>query len=319
MRYAIAPIACRPWLLNGLSDRLIVSHYENNYGGAVRRLNAIVEKLESLDFDAAPGFVVKGLKQEELVAMNSMILHELYFASLGGDGKPAESMREALAQSFGSAARWKSEFTAMGRALGGGSGWVLLAYLPRERKLANSIGTDHTWSAAGAIPLLALDMYEHAYHMDFGANAGAYVDAFMRNIDWKGVEARYLAATGIGYPEHVVDPAGKGLPSVPVEAVRELSAGAQKPQLIDARPRHYYTKSADMMAGATWRDPERVEEWIGEVRQSEPVYVYCAYGFHVGCGVTAALREKGFDARYVEGGFSAWKAIGGARQAGPAG
>jgi len=302
MRYTIAPIACRPWLLNGLSDRLIVSHYENNYGGAVRRLNAIAEKLESLDFDAAPGFVLKGLKQEELVAMNSMILHELYFASLGGDGKSTESMREALAQSFGSAARW-----------------VLLAYLPRERKLVNTIGMDHTWNAAGAILLLALDMYEHAYHMDFGANAGSYVDAFMRNIDWKGVEARYLAATGLGYLEHVVDPAGKGLPSVPVEAVREEAQGAQKPQVIDARPRHYYTKSPDMMAGAAWRDPDRIEEWIGEVRQSEPVYVYCAYGFHVGCNVTAALREKGFDARYVEGGFSAWKAIGGARQAGPAG
>ena len=206
----------------------------------------------------------------------------------------------------------------MGKALGGGSGWVLLAYLPRERRLANTIGMDHTWSSAGAVPVLALDMYERAYHMDFGANAGAYLDAFMRNFDWKAVEARTLSAIGATYPEHVLDPAGKGLPSVTPESVRELAEGGQKPQLIDARPRHYYTKPPDMMAGAVWRDPARIEEWIGEVRQSEPIYVNCAYGFHVGCGVTAALRARGFDARFIEGGFTAWKAIGGARQAGPA-
>src|SRR5258706_4350616 len=83
MRYAIAPIGCRPWLLNGLSDRLIVSHYENNYGGAVRRLNAITERLASLDFATVPEFQVAGLKRDELVALHSMAPHELYFASLG--------------------------------------------------------------------------------------------------------------------------------------------------------------------------------------------------------------------------------------------
>jgi Fe-Mn family superoxide dismutase len=84
MRYQLTPIFCRPWLLNGLSARLIESHYENNYGGALRRLNSITEKLESLDFANTPPYVVNSLKREELVALNSTLLHELYFASLGG-------------------------------------------------------------------------------------------------------------------------------------------------------------------------------------------------------------------------------------------
>jgi len=80
MRYTLKPIFCRPWTLNGLSLKLIESHYENNYGGALRRLNAITQQLESLDFAKTPGYVVNGLKREELIALNSTLLHELYFA-----------------------------------------------------------------------------------------------------------------------------------------------------------------------------------------------------------------------------------------------
>ena len=106
MRYHLKPIYCRPWLLNGLSTRLIESHYENNYGGALRRLNAITEKLESLDFTKTPGYVMNGLKREELIASNSMILHELYFDSLGAESQPDKDLRDALARDFGSMEKW---------------------------------------------------------------------------------------------------------------------------------------------------------------------------------------------------------------------
>src|SRR5205807_9188826 len=183
MRYKLKPIHCRPWTLSYLSVKLIESHYENNYGGALRRLNAITEQLESLDFDKTPGYVISGLKREELVALNSTLLHELYFASLGGlEGKPTETLAAALARDFGSVERWRTEFVAMAHALGGGSGWVLLVYVPRDRRLINQYAAEHSQTLAGGIPILALDMYEHAYHIDFGANAKAYVDAFMRNI-----------------------------------------------------------------------------------------------------------------------------------------
>src|SRR5215470_4596913 len=101
MRYELAPIFTRPWLLNGLSLRLIESHYENHYGGALRRLNALTEQLESLDFARTPAHVVNALKREQLIALNSTLLHELYFASLAfGDGRPTEMLAQVLARDF---------------------------------------------------------------------------------------------------------------------------------------------------------------------------------------------------------------------------
>jgi Fe-Mn family superoxide dismutase len=116
-----------------------------------------------------------------------MILHELYFDSLGGESRPDGDLRVALARAFGSVEKWQTQFAAMGKALGGGSGWVLLTYSHRDTKLVNQWAADHTCCLAGARPILALDMYEHSYHLDYGAKALAYVDAFMQNINWENV------------------------------------------------------------------------------------------------------------------------------------
>jgi len=191
MTYEMKALSCNPSQLKGLSEKLIVSHYENNYGGAVKRLNAITAQLESLDFATAPVFVINGLKREELIASNSMILHELYFDSLGAESQPDGDLRGALARDFGSVEKWQTQFVAMGKALGGGSGWVLLTYSQRDKKLINQWAADHTCCLAGASPILALDMYEHSFHMDYGAKAAAYVDAFMNNIKWENVSALY--------------------------------------------------------------------------------------------------------------------------------
>ena len=191
MTYAIKPLACDPTRIKGMSEKLIVSHYENNYGGAVNRLNAIAAQLAELDFAKAPGFVINGLKREELIASNSMILHELFFASLADETAPEGEFRDALARDFGSFDRWRAEFSAMGKAQGGGSGWVLLTWSPRDRKLVNQWAMDHTTTLAGATPILALDMYEHSYHLDYGARSAAYVDAFMAAINWPNVARAY--------------------------------------------------------------------------------------------------------------------------------
>lgn len=191
MRYEIKPLSCDPKALKGLSEKLIVSHYENNYSGAVKRLNAISEQLAALDFSKAPVFTINGLKREELVAANSMYLHETYFDSLGGDGgHPPAGLLKLVERDFGDLAQWQAEFSAIGKAQGGGSGWVLLTYSARDGKLLNQWAPDHTHALAGATPLLALDMYEHSYHMDYGAKAAAYVDAFMQNINWAHANAR---------------------------------------------------------------------------------------------------------------------------------
>jgi Fe-Mn family superoxide dismutase len=187
------PLGCDPQRLAGLSEKLIVSHYENNYGGAVKRLNQIVEYLGDVDFAKAPGFVINGIKREELIATNSMILHEIYFSGLGASDRSA-AISDVLARDFGSVEQWHAQFSAMGKAQGGGSGWVLLSYSPRSGKLVSQWAADHTTTIADGVVLLALDMYEHSYHIDYGAKAAAYVDACMQNINWQNVAERYRRA-----------------------------------------------------------------------------------------------------------------------------
>ena len=101
------------------------------------------------------------------------------------------------------------------------------------------------------------------------------------------------------------------VPAMSVEDVQAMIAAGKPVQIIDARPRHYSTRAQDIMDGAVWRDPERVDEWIGELDKDEPVVTFCVYGFHIGCQTAITLREAGFDARYMAGGHYAWKAAGG--------
>jgi Fe-Mn family superoxide dismutase len=184
MTYEPKPLSLDPKAIKGISEKVLVSHYDNNYVGAVKRLNAIEAQLADLDFAKAPNFVINGLKREELIAANSMILHEVYFDSLGGGSGPGAALANAITRDFGSADRWRTQFSAMGKAEGGGSGWVILSYSPRDKRLVNQWAADHTTTLAGGRPVLVLDMYEHAYHMDYGAAAARYVDVFMEAIRW---------------------------------------------------------------------------------------------------------------------------------------
>src|SRR5499425_2514075 len=205
----VRPLLLKPQWMNGLSERLLVSHYENNYGGALRRLNAIRARVAALDWARAPAFEVNGLKREELIAAGSVTLHEIYFESLGGYGdnpptglvEPPATLARALERDFGSVMAWRDEFTAMAKALAGGSGWAILAWSERLGRLVNQWAADHAHSLAGATPILALDMYEHAYHLDFGAKAVAYVDQVMANLNWQRIGARYRQAIGEGAGE----------------------------------------------------------------------------------------------------------------------
>ena len=280
--------------LRGLSAKLLQSHHQNNYGGAVKRLNAIRGQLAATPFATAPGYLLNGLKREELIATNSMLLHELYFASLGGDGRTmVPAMALALAANFGSVQRWREEFVAMGKALAGGSGWVLLTFQPREGSLVNQWAGDHTQALAGGVPILALDMYEHAYALDYGAAAGAYVDAFMDNLNWAPVYERYQHA---------------------VHAASEPFAAAQsdigEALLLDVRRAGVYEAAAATIPGADWRDPAAVDAWAGELPLDREVVVYCVYGHEVGRATAMRLRAAGVNARYLAGGIDAWQAAG---------
>ena len=191
MPYQAKPLSLDPKSIKGISEKVLVSHYENNYVGAVKRLNAIGVQLAELDFAKAPNFMVNGLKREELIAANSMILHEIYFDGLGGGAGASGPLAEAISRDFGSFDRWRTEFVAMGKAEGGGSGWVILSYSPRDKRLVNQWAADHTTTLAGGRPVLVLDMYEHAYHMDYGAAAARYVDIYMEAIRWENAAKLY--------------------------------------------------------------------------------------------------------------------------------
>ena len=192
--FAPRPLPFDPKSVPGLSEKLLVSHHDNNYAGAVRRLGAIRGQFAALDPATAPVFTINGLKREDLIAWNSMILHEVYFAGFGPSAGPSAGLAQAIERDFGSMARWQSEFVGIGKALGGGSGWAMLVWSPHDGRLANTWAADHTMVLAGGAPLLVLDMYEHAYHMDYGANAGAYVDAYMKAFSWKNANEAHARA-----------------------------------------------------------------------------------------------------------------------------
>ncbi len=185
------PLPFDPKTITGLSEKLLLSHHDNNYASAVKRLGAIHAQLANLDPATAPNYTLNGLKREELIAWNSMILHEIYFAGLGTPSKPGSTLAGAIERDFGSDARWRAEFAAMGKALGGGSGWVVLTYSHRDNRLTNQWAADHSMSMAGATPIMVLDMYEHAYALDYGAKAGAYVDAVMATMNWTQADGLY--------------------------------------------------------------------------------------------------------------------------------
>ena len=177
--------------LPGLSANLLGQHQSANYAGAVRRLIAIRAELDGTDPAALAGYRLNGIKREELIAWNSKTLHEIYFAGLGAPVAPSTRLAQTIERDFGSVARWHSAFAAMGKALGGGSGWVLLSWSLADNRLANIWASDHSLGLATGVPLLALDMYEHAYAIDYGPRATAYVDAYMQAIDWRAASTRF--------------------------------------------------------------------------------------------------------------------------------
>ena len=303
MDFQIKPLGLDPTTLTDLSERLIVSHHANNYSGAVKRLNAIRKQLSELAWATAPVFVINGLKREELIAANSAYLHELYFDTLGGDGVlPPSGLEVGLQRDFGSVDQWRSEFTALAKAMGGGSGWALLSWSSREARLVNHWAADHSHLLAGATPLLVLDMYEHAYHLDFGAKAGAYVDAFMKNVGWTAVQMRYRTAIAADTPDIGV-------------ASDQLPLGA--PLLIDVRHVEDYSASTDRVEGAQWHDPAALDDWSRALDPAKPVLVYCVKGLDICRSAALALRARGIDARYLNGGINAWRSAGLPMQAKP--
>lgn len=187
----LRPLPFDPAKLPGLSEKMLRSHWENNYGGSVKALAAIKKRLAQAqgDKDMQP-YVYNDLKREHLVRTGSVVLHEFYFENLGGNGKAGSKERARLSEAFGSYDAWEAEFRRIAAGLGGGSGWVMLGLNEHSRQLENYWMADHAIAPAATRPILVMDMYEHSYQMDYGAAAAQYIDAFFQNIQWDAVAKR---------------------------------------------------------------------------------------------------------------------------------
>ena len=320
----VRPLLLKPQRMNGLSERLIVSHYVNNYGGALRRLNAIQARLETVEWSHASTFEINGLKREELIGAGSVILHEIYFESLGGHGddpptgqeEPTPELARALKRDFGSIAAWRAEFTAMAKALAGGSGWVVLAWSQRLGRLVNQWAADHAHALAGALPILAIDMYEHSYHIDFGSRAHAYVDQVMVNLNWERIGARYRLVIGESAEEKLFVPYGAPAQEEARLSTEELKSAlecdeARRPLVLDLCLPRDLPRRSNMLPGATMHAPAALPRWIENLPRGRSIAVYCICGFQVSGKAVSELRRRGYDARALVGGITAWQAIGG--------
>jgi Fe-Mn family superoxide dismutase len=185
------PLPFDPAKLSGLSERMLKSHWENNYGGSVKALAVVKKRLAEMQADKdLPPYIYNDLKREHLLRTGSVVFHEYYFENLGGSGQAGAPERQRIAAAFGSFDAWETEFRRIGAGLGGGSGWVVLGFNQHTRQLENYWMADHAHGPATTTPILVMDMYEHAYQMDFGAAAAKYIDAFFKNIQWDAVAAR---------------------------------------------------------------------------------------------------------------------------------
>jgi superoxide dismutase, Fe-Mn family len=193
-KHAVVPLPFDPRKLVGISEKMIVSHHDNNYAAAVKNLNKVEEQLATIGKDT-PGYVVSGLAERALTFSNSMILHTQYFGNLGGTGKVGGAVEKRLAAGYGGIARFEEHFRAVGASLGGGSGWTILDYNFFTGDLRTYWAGNHTQALASGFPLLVMDMYEHAYAIDYGAAAGKYIDAFFQNVNWDEVNRRLDRAT----------------------------------------------------------------------------------------------------------------------------
>jgi len=186
----------KPKGLKDISDQQIVYHFETHYKGYVNKINEIWERQQTADRSKANQNYsdYRELKVEESFNWMGVVLHELYFENIkdGQGTKPGIKLSKMIEESFGSLDRWKEDFKACGMAL---RGWAVLVYdILGKRLITNGLDAHNVYGFLNAIPLLVLDVYEHAYYTDQGPKRAPYIDAFFENVNWEVVNRRLDSA-----------------------------------------------------------------------------------------------------------------------------
>ena len=266
-------------------------------------MNAIEARITTLDWATAPVFEINGLKREELIAAGSVILHEAYFdrlaadggdppAGLGHRGGPGTRLRQRCRMDSRSSPRWPRRRRA-------GPDWTTLVWSDRLGRLINQWSADHAHALAGGAPILALDMYEHAYHLDFGTRAAAYVDAVMGNLHWERIAARYRQVRyGEAADVALFTPFGSPTQSELLISAEALRADMERdpPALLDVCLAVDLPRRRDMLPGATMHNPKAIDHWAATLPRDKPIVVYCFFGFQISgtrwrnCATAASTR-----------------------------
>lgn len=174
--------------LDGISLKAVMEH-QKLYEGYVKKTNEIQKKIDEVDKSEANAVysAIGELKRQETFAVNGMKLHEAYFPLLGGDGVPRGKILEMIEKDFSSYEKWKEDFIATGMSA---RGWAILAYDFKDDCLHNyGMDAQNVGAVWAAIPLLAMDMYEHAFFMDHGTNKKTYIEAFFKTLNWDFVNS----------------------------------------------------------------------------------------------------------------------------------
>lgn len=182
--------------LRGISEKTLEIHYGKLYQGYVNKTNEILEKLGSAEL-ALANQIYSGageLKRQLSFAWNGVVLHEGYFESLGGDGSIKEgNLKKAIEEKFGNIEKWKEDFLASGMAA---RGWAVLAYDFNSKELRNYSCDIHNQGGIwGAAPIIVLDVYEHAYFIDFGSDRKSYIETYFQNLNWERLDKKYNKIT----------------------------------------------------------------------------------------------------------------------------
>jgi len=177
--------------LTGISEKTVSIHHDKLYAGYVAKWQEIEEKLKNVDKTTANASFsdLRELKVEESFTANAIVLHEAYFDILGGQGKPEGEIIKAIEKDFDSFEKWLEEFKALGLC---SRGWTVLGYDFNDGKLKNFLLDAHNlYGVFGTSPVLVLDMYEHAYFIDFGSDKKAYIETFFQNLNWEAINKKF--------------------------------------------------------------------------------------------------------------------------------
>ncbi|GJL81471.1 MAG: superoxide dismutase [marine bacterium B5-7] len=310
----VKPIPFKAHKVKTMSAEMIETHFETFYGGGVCRLNEIEERIATRDWIENSDPDIQSIKQAELTALNDVILHEIYFECLGDESEEGRELNadcnfaHAITASFGSLDQWQMEFKALAGTMTGGSGWVLLVWSKYDNRMINVMVNNQQSLLLDASSILALDMYAHAYQSDFGSDIDAYISAFVQAIHWGRVAKRFDRLMTL-----IADDDRENFPpkSISVGDLKKMvDEGEGSTVILDVRHVDDRQRYRTRIMQTPWRDSHHVSSWSDELPKDKPIVVYCMYGFWVSQDVALELREKGYDARTLEGGIVSWRAMG---------